>query len=234
MPSGTRVIMHDDLKISLKKLIKREKENTFLNHLYHYFFYANTVTGKKYDNEFYCLWKPNKNLGPFYPVYKLWIHDKIIIETSLNKFGNTLSVLFKFIFIYIFFFLCFQSYNNNQSVNYTVTLMVVLGVLFYIIYIITSSIFKYEKRQDLENLIKYLNLNPENIETNIDVFINTKQLAKSNFWLRVLIYFISALFGFISYSLLRNNEVLASLPFLFFVVVLIYYDIVLHVFKQKK
>ena len=224
--------MYDDLRKHIKRLTRSSVEDTFLNHLKYCFSSSYDFQGIKYDDDVYVVWKKFRREGFAYPVFTIWIQDKIIIDFKTNHFGKILGYLRWMLLISFYSYLCYKTYTNDLELKIAIVDMVIFGTLFLGIFSAFNIGSKLQTRSALELLIEKIKADPKHIEAEIEIFTNDTVWFKKSYLLRIIMYIVCAFFVVLGIHLAFEGHLLGSIPFFLLSGFYFYSDIAISTSKK--
>jgi hypothetical protein len=143
-------------KSDISRLIKIQKADTFWNH----FIYSMTFnhrTNGEIENSFIKIWQKRNSKGAFYPVFTFEFDNQnrlIKITDRLNSYGRIIQLIFPFIFFLPLIYTSIIDFELNQFlIGGTIILILFLSIL-----LLNNKIYQFEKKENLKEFCKTLNI----------------------------------------------------------------------------
>ncbi|MDY7393887.1 hypothetical protein UMM65_01400 [Aureibaculum sp. 2210JD6-5] len=184
--------------MEIEELIELRKEDTFLNHLWTVFSRDFRPTGEigRYEIK---VWRQNAWNATFYPIFKLELNTNnnlINITDTLNPVGKSIIGIFLIGFLYLVFPKNLYEFNflDNWS---QITL---IGIFILILVFIAGIIYRFEKKNQLEQIFELLDMEIEQEK-------NENEWSIKNILIRLFTYpFCLFLIGLNIFLIIPNGQ----------------------------
>ena len=146
-------------RIHIQKLVKVKKADTFWNHFVYSLATNYRVNGEVKKN-IIKIWQKRTFRGIFYPVFTFEFDNEnqlIKITDKLNPYGKAIQLIFPFIF---FLPLIYTGLSHFETKQFFICGIILL-VLFLAISLLNSKLYQYEKKEQLKEFRKVLNIKEE-------------------------------------------------------------------------
>lgn len=224
-------------KSDIQKLIEVNKPNTFWNHFLFSLNKSYKIHGEIQKNKI-KIWQRTSFTGISYPIYTFEFDSEnrlIKVTDKLNPFARFSQLSFP---IFFFFPLLSNAIIDFQIKKFLICISAFIFLTFTC-YLMARKIYLFEKKEQLKDFYKLLNIKNKENNRNIILSIETegepeKEWSGSKILTRLFTYpFCLALISLVIFGMIPDGKFIIAVPILAITGTYLYCDLKI-IFSQKK